>query len=290
MYSVGQRWLSEAETELGLGLVQEVDFRVVTLYFPAVDDVRSYSRQNAPLTRVIFKVGDTVPLADGTIMQVTEVDNVDGIIFYADGKQQVSEIHLSGQIQLNLPSDRLFTGQIDNNNLFELRQFALKQLSKLRSRPFYGLLGARTSLLPHQLHIASQVTQDAIPRVLLADEVGLGKTIEAGLILHRLLLQQRIQRALVIVPDALIHQWLVEMIRRFNLRFTIIDEDLVLDGEDLFASGQLFLCPLSLAKQEAVSTQILASQFDMLVVDEAHHLHWSEDGEKNDSEIGRAHV
>src|SRR5690554_6027234 len=148
MYAVGQRWLSEAETDLGLGLVQEIDFRVVTLYFPAVDDVRSYSRQNAPLTRVIFKVGDTVPLADGTIMEVTEVNNVDGIIFYSNGDQLVSEIHLSGQIQLNLPSDRLFTGQIDNNNLFELRQFALKQLSTLRSRPFYGLLGARTSLYP----------------------------------------------------------------------------------------------------------------------------------------------
>src|SRR5690554_2472791 len=88
------------------------------------------------------------------------------------------------------------------------------------------------------------------------------------------------ERALVIVPDALIHQWLVEMIRRFNLRFTIIDEELVMDSEDLFAGGQLFLCPLSLAKDELVSAQMLASQFDMLVVDEAHHLHWSEDGEK----------
>lgn len=283
MYSVGQRWLSEAETDLGLGLVQEVDFRVVTLYFPAVDDVRSYSRQNAPLTRVIFKVGDTIPLADGSTMVVAEVNDLEDIVFYSDGENQVSEIHLSGQIQLNLPSDRLFTGQIDNNNLFELRQFALKQLSILRSRPYYGLLGARTSLLPHQLYIANQVTQDAIPRVLLADEVGLGKTIEAGLILHRLLLQQRISRVLVIVPDALIHQWLVEMIRRFNLRFTIIDDDLVMDSPDLFSDGQLFLCPLSLAKEEVVSEQMLASRFDMLVVDEAHHLHWSEDGEKNDS-------
>src|SRR5690554_7106984 len=86
MYAVGQRWLSEAETDLGLGLVQEIDFRVVTLYFPAVDDVRSYSRQNAPLTRVVFKVGDTVPLADGSIMEVAEVNNVDGIIFYRDRK------------------------------------------------------------------------------------------------------------------------------------------------------------------------------------------------------------
>src|SRR5690554_4043864 len=97
MYSVGQRWLSEAETDLGLGLVQEVDFRVVTLYFPAVDDVRSYSRQNAPLTRVIFKVGDTIPLADGSTMVVDEVNDLEDIVFYSDGENQVSEIHLRSE-------------------------------------------------------------------------------------------------------------------------------------------------------------------------------------------------
>ncbi|MDO6749375.1 SNF2-related protein, partial [Gilvimarinus sp. 1_MG-2023] len=94
------------------------------------------------------------------------------------------------------------------------------------------------------LYIAQQVTQDSIPRVLLADEVGLGKTIEAGLILHRLLLQQRIQRVLILVPDHLLHQWLVEMIRRFNLRFSIlqhddIDEAIETGNTDLFGNSQL---------------------------------------------------
>ncbi|MDK2776545.1 MAG: RNA polymerase-associated protein RapA [Pseudomonadota bacterium] len=277
MYKVGQRWISEAETDLGLGLVQNVDFRVVTVYFPAIDDARSYSAQNAPLTRVTFKEGDTLPLADGTVITVSEIDDIDGILFYGDGERTISEIHLSGQIQLNQPSDRLFSGQIDNNNLYELRQLALQQLSKLRQRPFYGLLGGRTSLLPHQLYIAQQVTQDSIPRVLLADEVGLGKTIEAGLILHRLLLQQRIQRVLVLVPDHLLHQWLVEMIRRFNLRFTIVDRLMAEEDSDIFTAGQLFLCPVSLAARDEVAAQIQASDWDLLVVDEAHHLQWSED-------------
>ena len=145
MYKVGQRWISEAETDLGLGLVQNVDFRVVTVYFPAIDDARSYSAQNAPLTRVTFKEGDTLPLADGTVITVSEIDDIDGILFYGDGERTISEIHLSGQIQLNQPSDRLFSGQIDNNNLYELRQLALQQLSKLRQRPV--LWSARR---PHQ--------------------------------------------------------------------------------------------------------------------------------------------
>lgn len=277
MYTVGQRWISEAETDLGLGLIQDVDFRMVTVYFPIIDDVRTYSKQNAPLTRVIFKIGDTVPLQDGATITVTEVQMQNEIAFYGDEDRFVPETHLSGFIQLNQPIDRLFSGQIDNNNLYELRQSAMRRLGDLRQRPFYGLLGARTSLLPHQLYIAEQVTQDALPRVLLADEVGLGKTIEAGLIIHRLLLQQRISRVLIIVPDHLLHQWLVEMIRRFNLRFTIVNRIGLEEQPEIFTDSQLFLCPLSLATHPTVSGRIEQADWDMLVVDEAHHLQWQED-------------
>ena len=282
MYLVGQRWISEAETDLGLGLVQSADFRSVTLYFPTIDDVRTYAVQSAPLTRVIFKAGDLVPLQDGSVIEVTDVEEIDGIAFYYSADRAISEIQLSGHIQLNQPADRLFSGQIDNNNLYELRQLAFKQITELRKRPHYGLLGGRTSLLPHQLYIAQQLTQDSLPRALLADEVGLGKTIEAGLILHRLLLQQRIQRVLVLVPDHLVHQWLVEMIRRFNLKFDIRHaHDFVASEEDeepiAFTTGQLFLCPVSLAKNPQASAHMMQESWDMLVVDEAHHLEWSEE-------------
>lgn len=278
MFVVGQRWISEAETDLGLGLVQSVDFRMVSVYFPAQDETRTYATQNAPLTRITFVAGDTVPMHDGSVITVRETEEIDGIMFYHNGERYVPETLLAASIQLNSPSDRLFTGQIDNNNLFELRQSALQRLATLRRRPFYGLLGARTSLLAHQLHIAEQVTQDALPRVLLADEVGLGKTIEAGMILHRLIRLQRIQRVLVLVPDHLVHQWLVEMIRRFNLYFSVVtradfDEE---DGE-AFAGGQLFICPMTLATSDMAAADILSDDWDVVVVDEAHHLQWTPD-------------
>ncbi|MAR00630.1 MAG: RNA polymerase-associated protein RapA [Oceanospirillaceae bacterium] len=277
MFVIGQRWISEAETELGLGLIQNVDFRVVEVFFPAQDEVRSYAIKNSPLTRVTFSEGDVIPLHDGSVMTVAEVDEIDGICYYGDGERTVPEIHLSGAIKLNSPSDRLFTGQLDNNNLFELRQIAFRQVADLRKRPFYGLLGARTSLLPHQLHIASQVTQDALPRVLLADEVGMGKTIEAGLILHRLIRLQRIQRVLILVPDHLVHQWLVEMIRRFNLYFSVLNEQDLLEDEQALSAGQLFICPMSLAVSDIATAEILSEDWDVLVVDEAHHLSWAPD-------------
>ncbi|MFX4729072.1 SNF2-related protein, partial [Acinetobacter baumannii] len=74
-----------------------------------------------------------------------------------------------------------------------------------------------------QLLVAHTVASRLAPRVLLADEVGLGKTIEAGLVLHAQHRQGRAERVLVLVPDSLVHQWLVEMRRRFNLAFSLFD-------------------------------------------------------------------
>jgi len=115
---------------------------------------------------------------------------------------------------------------------------------------------------------------------LLADEVGLGKTIEAGLILHSLILGGRVQRALILAPDSLVHQWLVEMRHRFHLRFALFDaarcEALATDGGNPFHSEQLVLAGLGLfCGPRAWRDAVLASDWDMIVVDEAHHLQWT---------------
>ncbi|MCK5880260.1 MAG: RNA polymerase-associated protein RapA, partial [Sinobacterium sp.] len=136
--------------------------------------------------------------------------------------------------------------------------------------------------LPHQLYIAKRVAERAAPRVLLADEVGLGKTIEAGLILHHQLITGRAERALIIVPDSLLHQWLVEMLRRFNLSFSVLDEGMceaISESYDNpFESSQLVLCPLSFFTLNP-DRVIQASHcpWDLLIIDEAHHLEWSEE-------------
>ena len=56
MYAVGQRWISEAETDLGLGLIQSVDFRMVTVFFPAQDETRTYATDGAPLTLSLIHI------------------------------------------------------------------------------------------------------------------------------------------------------------------------------------------------------------------------------------------
>jgi ATP-dependent helicase HepA len=231
----GQRCISDAELQMGL------EERTLTVLFLATGETRTYAKLTAPLTRVLFANGDTVNSHDGLKLTVSNVVENNGLITYTgfdvDGSShQLEEAELDNFIQLNRPSERLFNGQIDKDSWFELRYQTLLHKNRLAQSDLYGLIGSRTSLIPHQLYIAHEVANRYAPRVLLADEVGLGKrvlladevglgkTIEAGLILHHQLLTERAKRILIVVPETLMHQWLVEMLRRFNLHFKIFDK------------------------------------------------------------------
>ncbi len=283
----GQRCISDAELQMGLGTILSVEHRTLTVLFLATGDTRTYAKLTAPLTRVMFSVGDSITSHDNTRITVKTVTENHGLLTYsgfdAQGKLQViEESELDNFIQLNRPSERLFNGQIDKDSWFELRYQTLNHKNKLAKSDLYGLTGSRTSLIPHQLYIAHEVANRYAPRVLLADEVGLGKTIEAGLILHHQILTERAKRVLIVVPETLMHQWLVEMLRRFNLHFKIFDhqrcEDLINanEFENIFHSEQLVLCSIDfLVSNSAVFEQCVFADWDLMVVDEAHHLQWS---------------
>ncbi|MEN8206212.1 MAG: RNA polymerase-associated protein RapA [Pseudomonadota bacterium] len=285
----GQRWVNYAELQLGLGTVLSVEPRTVTLIFLASGETRTYSRQTAPLTRVHFAAGDRIRTHEGWSLKVEQVTEQNGLLTYTGSNDagdtvDLPEGQLDSHVQLNRPAERLFTGQVDQDRWFELRYQTLQHLNRLAHSGLRGLTGGRTSLIPHQLYIAHEVANRHAPRVLLADEVGLGKTIEAGLILHQQLLTERAQRVLIVVPESLLHQWLVEMLRRFNLKFSIFDEercDAIIEstGQDNpFHTEQQVLCTLEflLARPEH-HQQAIAGDWDLLVVDEAHHLQWSPD-------------
>ncbi len=286
-FQPGQRWVSNTESELGLGIVLELANRRVTISFPAAGEKRTYAVDIAPLSRVHYEVEQRVSNVEGRAMVITKVEEHNGCLIYLgiDDDEQIMvlpELELDSFVQFSKPQERLFAGQIDKNRAFELRLDTLRYYRQLQKSPVAGLLGARIQLLPHQLYIASETANRYAPRVLLADEVGLGKTIEAGLIIHQQLTTGRANRVLIAVPDSLIHQWLVEMLRRFNLFFTILDEERCLalaesGTENPFESAQLVLCSMSfLSQQPERVEQAAAAEWDLLVVDEAHHLEWSE--------------
>ena len=289
-YIVGQRWVSHADAQLGLGVVVDFEGRRVTLAFPAVGEERTYATESAPLSRLRFKAGDKICTVDDVELEVTAVTEHQGLLVYTgtdhhEESQTVSELELDAFIQLTTPQQRLLNGHFDKNSDFALRIATFDHTDRMQRSIARGLMGSRTNLLPHQVYIANEVGQRHAPRVLLADEVGLGKTIEAGMIIHQQLLTGRASRVLVLVPPSLLHQWLVEMLRRFNLHFSLFDADRLAEmpEENPFESEQLVLCSLALFESRPdLQAQAVAADWDLVAVDEAHHLHWSENGAGED--------
>ena len=278
-FIIGQRWISESEPELGLGVIVEVEAKTVTCFFPAAKVDRRYGIQTAPLKRISFALGDEVKSQDGKSFIVEETSESAGVITYHGAGQSLSESLLAGTLSFSKPEERLFAGNIDSNELFKLRYDVLLNQRKLYTSPVRGFLGPRLSIIPHQLYVANEVIRRTRPRVLLADEVGLGKTIEAGLILHHLILTGRVERCLILVPDSLVYQWFVEMLRKFQITFQTINHDSKLErGDRPFEDGQLFVASIKyLMKEDWLMEQAMASKWDLLVVDEAHQLRWSPD-------------
>lgn len=283
-FAIGQRYLSDSESNLGLGVVIDVDDRCVSVLFPQSEETRIYAKASALLSRVVFCAGDTISDQDGNQYTVARFEEVSGVMRYhlTCGKS-LMETRLAANITLAKPLERLLAGRIENGEWYDLRQDALRLQVMLSRHPLRGLIGARVDIIRHQLYIAHEVGKRLAPRVLLADEVGLGKTIEAGLIIHQQIIAGKANRVLILVPDSLQYQWMIELKRRFNLNFSIFD--LVRTAsikehnpdQNVFATEQFIIAGIDLLlDHHDLYEQAFAAGFDLLVVDEAHHLQWDE--------------
>lgn len=255
----GFRVVNEAEPRLGLGLVKEVDRRNVEVHFPAVGESRVYRLDNAPLRRHLLGVGQVAESRDGRSFTIDEVDRNNGVVFYRGEGLELCEIELCDAPPASGPLDDLRAVQMAPILDFQLRARAWHLRSQALGNPLRGLLGARVDLLPHQLYVAAKVISLPRSRVLLADEVGLGKTIEAGLIFGGLAATERAQTVLVVVPEPLVHQWLAEFYRRFNLLLEIYNPEVE-------HPQQRVLCSFEQLEE------LQERAWDLVVVDEAHHV------------------
>ncbi|MDE2178918.1 MAG: RNA polymerase-associated protein RapA [Xanthomonadaceae bacterium] len=277
----GQRWISTAEPELGLGAVLRVEGRGVQVLFAKAGVLRQYAQESAPLARAEFRPGQRVA-GKGRAFLVERVEIRDRLLIYAGDGKEMSEGELDDEQAVSQADERLIAGRVDAPAAFDFRLEALNRRAAARRSPAWGVAAARVDLVPHQLRVAEAAIARRAPRLLLADEVGLGKTIEAGLIMARLLAAGRARRVLVLLPDSLVHQWFIELLRRFNLAFALYDEErceaieMAGDGRNPFEDEQLAIVPLGLLEGSARrAQQAEAAGWDLLVVDEAHHLEWA---------------
>lgn len=275
---IGQRFMSETEPELGLGIIAMVESKIVKISFPASKTDRTYGSKGAPIKRVRFSAGDEITLRSGEKYTIDSLIEEEGLITYlVNGGSSFSERELSDSISFNKPEERIFNGHIDTSTLFNLRFKTHFHKNRISQSHVRGFIGGRMALLPHQFYVAYQVADRPIPRVLLADEVGLGKTIEAGLALHHLILSERVKRALIIVPDSLVYQWFVEMLRKFNLTFTTLNQETHLEPEtNPFVDNDFVIVNIGLLKGAEMARAMMdRASWDLVIVDEAHQLKWS---------------
>ncbi len=280
----GQRWISNAEPELGLGTVLRVEGRSVQVLFAKSGVLRQYASHSAPLSRAEFRPGQKIS-GEGRAFAIEHVETRAGLLYYRGEGLDLAEGQLDDIQSLSQADERLLGGRVDRPDRFDFRLEALRRRADARRSPAWGLNSARIDLIAHQLRVAEIAAQRRPPRLLLADEVGLGKTIEAGMILARLLASGRVQRVLVLLPEPLVYQWFVELLRRFNLQFAVFDEErcesieLAGDGRNPFEDEQLVITDLAfLTRQPKRARQLLDAEWDLMVVDEAHHLAWAPEG------------
>lgn len=283
-FTPGQRWFSSAEPELGLGTVLRTAGRSVQIVFTGSGELRNYAIASAPLLRATFRPGERVRV-DGIELVVRQTEPHDGLMRYrceptgAGASRTLDEGELDADQPVSQADSRMLAGRVDRSDVFEFRVECLQRRMEARAHPGWGVLGARIDLIPHQLRVAQIAARRRPPRLLLADEVGLGKTIEAGLIIAQQLACGRARRVLVLVPESLVNQWFVELLRRFNLPFAIYDEErcesLTTDANPFEDEQCVIASAQWLASDDARARQLLDARWDLLLVDEAHHLTWS---------------
>ena len=288
MWRPGSKLIHPFNPELGIGVVREVDGRFLRVHFPAVERELRLAAEASGLEPLELSAGDRARiLASGEEVLVEAAR--EGEIRLADGRV-IDEAELWPLDHSDAPLQRLARLRLDPLGSFHNRVQGLRLQERREAGGLGSFLGGRIELYPHQLHTARGAVQRDPVRWLLADEVGLGKTIEACLILSALVRTGRASRALIVAPATLVVQWLGELYRKFHQVFVLLDHERIDSvardfGDDTnpFEVHPFGVISLDMLASDRRLVRLLgACGLDLVVVDEAHRL--SE--ERNAREIG----
>ena len=290
----GQLVWCPADPSLGVGVVEAMGERLVRVRFLRLQEVRQYTTrgQDQVVARYEIAGGETVTDAEGHKVRVrrrvSEGSYSAPLCTYEleDGRV-VGEDALVPHVRDVGAKERLSSLNLVHPEVVRARMRGLN-LAQVGHRPgIGGVLGARAQLLPHQVDVAAKALEKDSVRALLADEVGLGKTVEAALIYAGLRREGRAKRVLVLVPDALCIQWLQELYRKAHELLVLLDGPRIADaqrdfpGLNPFEAHQRMVASLDLVAGDSVLADFCErTDWDLVIVDEAHHLRGGGTGER----------
>lgn len=173
-----------------------------------------------------------------------------------------------------------------NKFRLNLKAYEYKRINPIDKLISMDNLGAKIDAHPYQMKVALTVLKDMNTNAILADEVGLGKTIEAGIILKELLLRRYIHSILIIVPKALLNQWQDELREKFGEDFVRANEPSEFSG---FEYHDKVICSSGLLIHR--TKEIMKRKWDLIIVDEAHtYRNTQSKGRRYLSEIPKSHI
>lgn len=276
------RWTAGAGSGIGVVTAVERSGKQLHVRFDNGDE-QIFAWPNDALERVMFDPGDDVQLVtDEEVGVVSSLSEVDGTIFYGINlpggtRKTVGEDRVRRAV-LTDPVELMRRGQLDSARSVNLRLAATRLLFAHQFDELSSLSNSRVEIKQHQVGVLHRVATSYPHRFLLADEVGLGKTIEAGLILKELKARGMARRTLVLAPSGIVSQWQFELKTKFNETFAQLDKrtipglEATNPGENPWALYDNVITSTSYACwTDKRAREIALADWDMVIVDEAHH-------------------
>ena len=218
------------------------------------------------------RVSGRYELGIGEVLRVSETGGlyVADVVFENRAGRRLETLPLSRLEKASSPWDRLRAGDFDDAKDFLLRQLAWQfPLGNTGGE----LTNSRTQLLPHQILLTHEVIKMNRRRLLIADEVGLGKTIETGMIVRELIARGEASRVLIVCPAGLIKNWQNELRGCFRLEFEVLAIDFQDFSPSSWENHNHVIASIDTVKRPVRMERILnAPRFDLVIVDEAHHV------------------
>ena len=241
------------------------------------------------LVHYIFKENERVILSEGIgVINSNDFLVRDGQISYEvlfqNGKRaQIYEKEIISKYETSIKKI-ISKGKFDPPKHFLIKYWAHLFHSYYTSYQVKCITNSRLSLMPHQINVAHRLSEEYSPRLILADEVGLGKTIEAGIFIKESIARNLAQRILIIVPATLVKQWQFELSNKFFIDFVIYDGKKVKELTNKrriktqetyinpFYNNNLIICSLQFARNRKYAGLLSQISWDIVIFDEAHHL------------------